>query len=77
MDNVFIFVGIGLIFLGILVLIIGSILGGHEGKVEYGIGGFIGPIPFGWASSRPMLYVVIALSVLMLIAFFVMGFLGH
>ncbi len=59
-------IGIGLIFLGIFITIIASFLSG-SGKVEYGVGGFIGPIPFGWASNKNMLYVIIGLTLILFI----------
>lgn len=59
-------IGIGLIFLGIFITIISSLLSG-SGKVEYGFGGFIGPIPFGWATNKNMLYAIIAITLIMFI----------
>ncbi len=61
-------VGIGLIFLGIFVTIISSLIHG-KGKVEYGFGGFIGPIPFGWASNPRILFIIIAISLIFLLIF--------
>lgn len=62
------FIGIALIFLGIFLTVISALISG-KGKVEYGFGGFIGPIPFGWASNREMLYIIIAISLIMIILF--------
>ncbi len=65
-------IGIGLIFIGILVTIISAFIQG-KGKVEYGFGGFIGPIPFGFGSNERMVYIVIALSLIVLLIFFLLN----
>ncbi|MBW2972256.1 DUF131 domain-containing protein [Candidatus Woesearchaeota archaeon] len=71
-------VGMLFIFLGVIIVLVGSMLmagqqsegGSKSGKsgVHVGVGGFIGPIPFGFATSRTMLYIVIGAAVF----FFVM-----
>ena len=53
--------GFALIFIGLLLIMAGSI---NKGDVHWGIGGFIGPIPFGFANSRNALYTVAAISVI-------------
>lgn len=66
--------GIVLMFIAMLLIIVGSILGSENGerKVEVGVGGFIGPIPFGWASSPGMLKFVILISLIAMISFLLM-----
>ncbi|MBU5689650.1 MAG: hypothetical protein QXM68_00995 [Candidatus Aenigmatarchaeota archaeon] len=64
-DNLFV-VGFALIFLGMIIIIISSL---KSSKVEYAFGGFIGPIPFGWASSKYGLILVI-LTLLAILLFF-------
>ena len=65
-------IGLLLISLGILLTVIAAISGTSEGKhkVEWGIGGFIGPFPFGFASSREILLLILCTSLLILILFF-------
>lgn len=71
MDQSITLIGIAVVFIGMIILIIGSILGGEGGsKTEWGVGGFIGPIPFGWASSPQMLRIILAITVVMVIIFF-------
>ena len=36
-------------------------------NVEIGIGGFIGPIPFGFATSKPLLLLILLLNILIII----------
>jgi len=69
MQEKLLLIGLALIFIGILITIIASFFGGK--KVEYAFGGFIGPIPFGWASNEKMLLVIlILLFVISLLLFF-------
>ena len=68
MNQLLIPLGIILVFAGIVIIIIGSLLGSQgQGKTGYAVGGFIGPIPFGFANSKEMLYVVVIISVIMLV----------
>jgi uncharacterized membrane protein len=78
MDERIVLLGFVLVFAGIAVIILGSFLGakGKSGSASSGgfaVGGFIGPIPFGWATEKPLLYAVIAISVVMFLAFMVLG----
>ncbi len=75
--------GVLLIFLGVIVVFIGSMLmAGQDAKtgeksrsgVHVGVGGFIGPIPFGFATSRTMLYVVIGLVVFFFILWLILRY---
>jgi len=61
--------GVIVIFIGVAIVIIGSLLGAGkgEGEAKIAVGGFIGPIPFGFANDRPLLYVVIAAAIIMFI----------
>ena len=68
MSDQLIFFGIIFIFIGILLLMLGS-LSGENGKVEFGVGGFIGPVPFGWASSPRMLKWVMIISIAVMVGY--------
>jgi uncharacterized membrane protein len=68
-------IGFLMIFLGILVIFIGIILSASktkEARVEWGFGGFIGPLPFGFASREEMLKFIIIVSLVFLILFFIL-----
>ncbi len=56
MEDKLFFIGLVLIFLGILLTIISSFLG--KKKIEFAFGGFIGPIPFGWATNYYLLIIL-------------------
>ncbi|MEM5812230.1 MAG: DUF131 domain-containing protein [Candidatus Aenigmatarchaeota archaeon] len=73
MENFFLFLGLAFVIIGILIIVAAALLGKGEGKAEVGIGGFIGPIPFGFATNKGMLYLVIALSIIILAVFLVVG----
>ena len=57
-------IGFILIFLGVGIVLVGSLLNQgqsdksttNKSKIHIGVGGFIGPIPFGFANSRLALY---------------------
>jgi len=66
-------IGFAVVFIGIILIVIGSLLGAKDSKVNFGVGGFIGPIPWGFANSKEMLYLVIGISVVMFILFLLWG----
>jgi uncharacterized membrane protein len=56
-------IGIVVILIGFALVFIGSFAGGKgDGTAKIAVGGFIGPIPFGFANDRSLLYVVIAVA---------------
>ena len=63
--------GIILLFIALVLIIVGSVLSAEkEGrKIEVGIGGFIGPVPFGWASSPDMLKWIMVITAIVMIGF--------
>ena len=57
------FIGVILIIIGIVFIIISTIIMGiksksvnSENKVNIGVGGFVGPIPFGFFSNKNTFY---------------------
>jgi len=69
MSNFFLFLGMAFLIIGILIIMAAAFLGKGEAKTEAGVGGFIGFLPFGFATSKGMLYLVIALSLAALAVF--------
>ncbi|MFH8080932.1 MAG: hypothetical protein QXO84_03600 [Candidatus Aenigmatarchaeota archaeon] len=61
-ENIFL-LGIFLVLIGVFLIILSS----FRGKVEYGFGGFIGPIPFGWATNQKILIIIIILMMLLIL----------
>ncbi|MEM5798695.1 MAG: DUF131 domain-containing protein [Candidatus Aenigmatarchaeota archaeon] len=72
MDMDIAFIGILLIVIGFLILLFAA----KPEKVEWGFGGFIGPIPFGFASSKTALWVVIAITILVAVTLFALKIFG-
>jgi len=62
-----ILIGFVLLFIAIVLIVIGFISSSKETK--FGFGGFIGPIPFGFANDQRMLWLVIIISVVLLFLF--------
>lgn len=61
-------IGIFFIFLGFLFVAVGSLFqeagktrvaGGTNSGTKIAVGGFIGPIPFGWANDKRLFYPLI------------------
>ena len=67
-------IGIILIFAGIFMVMASSALGSGKASAKIAVGGFIGPVPFGFANDRQMLYVAVALSIIMLAAYLLFMF---
>lgn len=72
-----------LLLLGTIVIIIGVViialafftLKGAKVETRGAFVGFIGPIPFGVATDKQILYVAIALSAILFVAYFIYWFL--
>lgn len=73
MSNFFLLLGLVFVIIGIVIIAAVAFLGKGEAKTEVGVGGFIGFLPFGFATSKGMLYLVVALSVVMAAVFLIMG----
>jgi uncharacterized protein (TIGR00304 family) len=72
-------IGIILILLGFIIVLVGSFLQAGKApeaktKTHVGVGGFIGPIPFGFATSKTMLYVVIGLAIFFFILWLILRY---
>lgn len=73
--------GILFIFLGIIIVFIGSVLqqgsqktGDTKSNVHIGVGGFIGPIPFGFANSRTALYITLSAAAFFMIVWLILRY---
>lgn len=67
-----ILVGFLLVFAGMLTIFVGSFLGTEKADIKTGVGGFVGPIPFGFANDPRMLKIVMVLSLGLFAAFVIM-----
>ncbi len=64
-------IGIVVIFTGMLLTIIGILLSAKTENVKVAVGGFIGPIPFGFANDTKLLVLlIIALFLFVIILLF-------
>ncbi|MEM5777850.1 MAG: hypothetical protein QXJ06_05420 [Candidatus Aenigmatarchaeota archaeon] len=71
MEEKLFLVGIVLIFIGFLMTFISTFLGGNK-KVDFAFGGFIGPIPFGWATNEKILIFIIIIMSIILFSLFLL-----
>lgn len=64
-------VAIAVIFIGTILLIISSIIASQQSKskIDVGFGGFIGPFPFGFFSSKKAFWMWFALATLTIVIF--------
>lgn len=60
-------VGLILIILGFVIVVISL----TKGEAKVGFGGFIGPIPFGWASDPNILKLIIAITAIIAVIFLI------
>ena len=74
-----IIVAISMIAIGIIILAISSMMLAsqqqskeNKSKIDVGFGGFIGPIPFGFFTSRGAFWMWLAIAALAIILFFVL-----
>lgn len=66
-------IGAIILIIGLVIILMGLLANFQEAKVEWGFGGFLGPIPFGAASSKGMFYLVIALSLVMFFVWYLLN----
>ncbi len=68
-------IGISLIIIGFFLLFIGIILSAISGNqnVNFGFFGMIGPIPVGFGTSPEMTVIAMAMSLLMMLLYFIIG----
>lgn len=70
-------IGIILLLIGIILIFVGSIfttVKGEKSNVKVAFGGFLGPLPFGFASDKQMFYILIALMIFALIFFYLLRY---
>ncbi|MBI5347282.1 MAG: DUF131 domain-containing protein [Candidatus Aenigmarchaeota archaeon] len=66
MDNVFLLTGIAFILIGFILIVVGSLT---TGNAKVAVGGFIGPIPFGFGNDPGLLRIVIIISAVTMLIF--------
>ncbi|MBU5536960.1 MAG: DUF131 domain-containing protein [Candidatus Aenigmatarchaeota archaeon] len=71
-------IGFIVVLIGIILIIIGGIVSAtKKDKVGFAFGGFIGPIPFGFATRKELLYLIIAISIILAIVFLILARRGY
>ena len=60
---------------GFAIVVIGSLTGQQKGDTKVAVGGFIGFIPFGFANDKKLMYVLIAITFILAILFFILPYL--
>ena len=60
-------IGMALIFIGFMIVFIGTFFGAKETgtKTKVAVGGFIGPIPFGFGNDKNLIWFVTILSIVL------------
>ena len=71
--NIVFLIGFVLLFLGIIFIIVSSFLQGDKNtKTNVAVGGFIGPIPFGFFSNKKMLVPFLIIMTCLVVVYFVL-----
>lgn len=65
-----VFAGIGLIMVGILLVVVGSVLGSGDAEVRSGGVIFVGPIPIVFGNDKQAILVAAGAALLLLVASF-------
>lgn len=68
--------GVLLIIIGFIVVFFGVLTGAKEtsSKTKVAVGGFIGPIPFGFGNDKNLLWFVMILSLVLLLIWLLFSF---
>jgi uncharacterized membrane protein len=69
-------IGVVVVFVGMILIIIGSLMQAkaQDGKTKVAVGGLIGPIPFGFANDKAMLWIVLGVIAVFVILQIIMRF---
>ena len=66
--------GIILIYVGLFTVFLGILKGAKETKVNAAVGGFIGPIPFGFGTDKNLVWFVTILSIVLFLVWIFFSF---
>ncbi|MBI2583406.1 MAG: hypothetical protein HYW25_01950 [Candidatus Aenigmarchaeota archaeon] len=69
-----VYVGLFVVVIGIILIIVGGLVNAQESRSEVAVGGFIGTIPFGFATNPAMFLIVLIITVIVAAAFFAVSF---
>ena len=62
-----------LVFAGVILLIV-SVLPSDKTDTKWAIGGFIGPIPFGFGSDKKIIYITLAIGIVLFLTSIVISY---
>ncbi len=65
-------IGLVLILIGFALVFVGSVIGGTGKGIKVAVGGFLGPIPFGFGNDPQMAKLALGISIAMLLIFLVL-----
>lgn len=60
-------IGILLVFIGMILIIVGSLTQASKSETKVAFGGFIGPIPFGFGNDKQLVTIVIIVAAVIFI----------
>lgn len=66
--------GITVVLIGILIIFIGALSNYGSPGSKFAVGGFVGPIPFGFGNDKPLVYILIAVSAFVALLFLIIDF---
>lgn len=69
-------IGIGILFIiiGFIIVFFGALSGSKDSKAKVAVGGFIGPIPFGFGNDKQLVWIVTILSIAVFLIFLFFSF---
>jgi uncharacterized membrane protein len=71
MQNNLILLGIIFVFLGFILLFIGSLMGAKTGDSKVAVVGLLGPIPFGFGNDKRLFLIALSIAVALMVVWFI------
>ncbi|MBW2982236.1 hypothetical protein KY343_05125 [Candidatus Woesearchaeota archaeon] len=68
-------IGIGFLFLEIILIVIASLAGAEKGESKAAVGGIIGFIPFGFGTDKRLVWFSMILTAVIFVFFILMNYL--
>ncbi len=65
-------IGILLIFLGFILIFIGSLASAKTGESKVSVVGLIGPFPFGFGTDKRLFIVTLVIAVVLMVIWFIL-----
>ena len=66
-------IGILFVFLGFIIIFIGSLYGAKTGESKVAVVGLLGPIPFGFGNDKRLFFITLAIAIVFAVIWFILA----